>query len=100
MPTVVIRYQLHPDQVEENLRLLDDVYREMHAVRPAGLSYATIQLDDDVSFLAIVSGDAGPAVLTGLPAFQHYRTTLDQRCTHPPAMTSGRTIHTYDAPQT
>lgn len=97
MPTVVIRYQLHPDQVEEQLRLLDDVYREMHAVRPRDLSYTTIQLDDDVSFLAIVSGDAGPAVLTGLPVFQHYRTTLDQRCIHPPVMTSGRTIHTYDA---
>ncbi len=100
MPTVVIRYQLHPDQVAEELRLLDDVYREMHALRPRDLSYTTIQLGDDVSFLAIVSGDAGPAVLTDLPAFQHYRTTLDQRCLHPPVMTSGRTIHTYDAPQT
>ncbi len=100
MPTVVIRCQLHPDQVGTELRLLDDVYREMHAVQPAGLSYITIQLDDDVSFLAIVSGDAGPGVRTGLPVFQHYRTTLDQRCTHPPVMTSGRTIHTYDPPQT
>lgn len=100
MPLVVIRYQLRPEQVEENLRLLDEVYREMHTVRPAGLSYTTIQLDDDVSFLAIVSGAAGPGVLTGLPVFQHYRTTLDQRCIQPPVMTSGRTIHTYDAPQT
>jgi len=97
MPTVVIRYQLHPEQVEENLRLLDEVYREMHTVRPAGLSYTTIQLDDDVTFLAIVSGDAGPGVLSGLPVFQHYRTTLDQRCIHPPVMTAGRTIHAYDA---
>ncbi len=100
MPTVLIRYQLRPDQVEENLRLLDDVYQEMHTVRPAGLSYTTIQLNDAVSFLAIVNGDAAPGVLTNLPAFQHYRTTLDQRCIHPPAMTTGQTIHTYDAPET
>jgi hypothetical protein len=73
VPTVLIRYQLRPDQVEENLRLLDDVYQEMHTARPAGLSYTTIQLDDGVSFLAIVSGDAVPGVLTDLAAFQHYR---------------------------
>ncbi len=100
MPTVMIRYQLHPDQVETQLRLLDDVYREMHALRPAGLSYTTIQLDDHVTFLAIVNGDAVPAVLTDLPAFQHYRSTLHQRCSQPPAMTSGRTIHAYNSPQT
>jgi len=100
MPTVVIRYQLHPDQVEENLRLLDDVYREMHAVQPRDLSYTTIQLDDDLTFLAIVSGNAVPGVLTDLPAFQRYRGTLDQRCIHPPAMTQGRTIHAYNEPET
>lgn len=99
MPTVVIHYQLHPDQLDRHLRLLEAAYREMDSAQPGGLSYTTIQFDDDVSFLAVVSGDAGPGVLTTLPAFQHYRATLDQRCAQSPVMTQGRTIHTYNQPE-
>ncbi len=36
MPTVLIRYQLRPDQVEENLRLLDDTVRS-----PSHVSHST-----------------------------------------------------------
>ena len=48
---VMIRYKLKPDEVDENLALLREVYAELKAVQPDGLREATYQLDDKVTFV-------------------------------------------------
>ena len=51
---VMIRYKLKPDEVDENLALLREVYAELKAVQPDGLREATYQLDDKVTFVTFV----------------------------------------------
>ena len=92
---VMFRCKLKPDAVAHNLELLDAVYEELAAVRPAGLRYSTYQLDDQVTFVAIAELENGPGLLQGLAAFQRYRADLEQRCAEPPAMTVMREVGSY-----
>jgi hypothetical protein len=41
-----IRYQVKPEQVAENERLIGDVFRELDAKRPAGTRYLVLALPD------------------------------------------------------
>jgi quinol monooxygenase YgiN len=86
---VMIRYKLKHDQVEQDSELLHAVYQELAATRPSGLRYATFQLGDQVSVIAFAEFDAEPGAAPHhrLPSFQHYRSTLDQRCERPPEVT-------------
>jgi quinol monooxygenase YgiN len=86
---VMIRYTIKPDQAEQNAELLRDVYDELAATSPSGLRYATYQLDDGLSFVAFAEFDAEPGAAPHhrLASFQRYRSTLDERCQQPPAVT-------------
>ena len=53
MRRVVVRYRVRPDRVEENERLVRAVYEELAAVQPEGLRYATVKLDDGVTFVHV-----------------------------------------------
>jgi quinol monooxygenase YgiN len=86
---VMIRYKVKPDQLEQDSALLRAVYQELASGRPSGLRYATFQLDDGVSFVAFVEFETEPGAAPHhrLPSFQRYRTTLNERCEQPPAVT-------------
>ncbi|MGH3321382.1 MAG: hypothetical protein ACRDN9_14630 [Streptosporangiaceae bacterium] len=92
---VMIRCKVRPDEVERNLELLQDVYEEMRSVQPKGLRYATLQLEDKVTFVAFAEMDEGPAVLQQLGAFQRYRATLDDRCDEPSVLTVLHEVGSY-----
>ncbi|MEU9886000.1 hypothetical protein [Sphaerisporangium sp. NPDC051011] len=92
---VMISCKIKPEQVERNVELLREVYEEMRTLGPAGLRYASFQLDDEVTFVSFAEMDDGPEVLRGLEAFQRYRATLDERCEEPPAMTVLREVGSY-----
>ena len=94
----MIRYRVKRDQVERNLELLRAVYEEMEAARPDGLSYATFQLEDGVSFVDLVSTENGPGPLSRLEAFGRFRSTLDERCDEPPTMTELREVGSFRFP--
>ena len=85
MHHVMVRYKLKPDQVERNLALLRDFYRELESTQPETLRYATYQLEDEVSFVHLHASDSH-ARFAGLAAFQRFRSTLEERCEEPPVM--------------
>ncbi len=87
MPGVMIRYKVKRDQVEQNLELLRAAYKELGSTQPDGLRWATFQLEDEVSFVDFVAGEADPGMLSRLEAFRRFRSTLDERCDEPPVMT-------------
>jgi hypothetical protein len=95
METVLIRYRVKRDHLEQNLQLLHAVYEELDKAQPSGLRWVTYQLEDEVSFIDIVGGDGDPSDLAHLPAFQHFRSTLDGRCDEPPTMTEVREIGSF-----
>jgi len=93
----MVRYTLKPECVAENERLAAAVYEALHAARPAGLRYATFRLGDGVSFMHVVSHEAGEGVnaLTSLPAFQAFAAGGKERCVEPPQRTELTEIGSY-----
>lgn len=91
---VMIRYRLKPDQVESTVELIRAMYEEFESIQPDALREATFQLDDKVSFVTFVEID-DPGRLATMPAFQRYRSTLDDRCEQPPVVTVLHEVGSY-----
>jgi hypothetical protein len=83
MRRVMVRYTVKPDRVEENERLVRAVYAELAVATPEGLRYATIKLDDGVTFVHVASHEAGNPVQE-IAAFQRFTAEIRDRCDEPP----------------
>ena len=94
---VLIRYTVKREEVPAHLELVGAVYAELHRLAPAGLGYATYQLEDGASFVEVLTGPAGPGPLAASAAFQRFRSTLDARCEHPAVPTELREVGSYTA---
>jgi hypothetical protein len=97
MRQVMVRYKVKTDRVEENEALVRAVYDELHETEPAGLRYATFQLDDGVSFMHIASTDDGHNPLSEVKAFGEFQKEIGDRCEEPPVVTELREIGSFRA---
>ena len=88
MRQVMVRYKVKPDRVAENEALVRAVYDALHRTEPAGLRYATFQLDDGVSFVHISQTDDGQNPLTEVEAFARFQEGIRDRCEEPPTVTA------------
>lgn len=91
----LIRYTVRAGEVARHLDLVRAVYEDLARTGPSGLGYATYQLEDGVSFVELLTGEAGPAPLAASAAFQRFRSTLDARCEQPPVLTELREVGSY-----
>ena len=57
MGVAVVRYTTKPDRADENQALIEKVFAELDAERPAGLRYASFRLADAVSFVHVAEID-------------------------------------------
>jgi hypothetical protein len=82
----LIRYKTKPEFDDENQRLVERVYEELTARDPGGVHYATLRLEDGVSFmhLFITDSDAAADTLGTIAAFAEFLRDLPQRCAEPP----------------
>ncbi|CAA9459717.1 MAG: hypothetical protein AVDCRST_MAG02-2058 [uncultured Rubrobacteraceae bacterium] len=80
MDRMMIRYRVKPDELERHLELLRDVYEELESTKPEGFRWATFRINDETSFVDVVSGNGLPGPLPQLESFRRYRATLDDRC--------------------
>jgi quinol monooxygenase YgiN len=88
--------KVKPGEVDRNVALLEAAFEELEQVKPAGLRYVTYRLDDGVTFVGFVEMAGDPSALRDLPAFQRYRSTLEERCEEPPVMTVLHQVGSYD----
>jgi len=97
MKHVIVRYKVKPDRAAENEQLVRAVYAELHQTKPAGLRYATFQLDDGVSFVHLASNDTekGPSPLSEVQAFKRFQENIADRCEESPVVTEIREIGSY-----
>ena len=97
MRRVMVRYRVKPDQAAANEDLVRAVYEELERTRPAGLRYATFQLEDGVSFvhLASTETDDGHNPLSGVGAFARFQEGIRDRCDAAPVVTELREIGSY-----
>ena len=99
MKRSIVRYEVKPDRVAENERLVRAVYAELHERRPDGMAYATYRLNDGVSFVHIsVSADGERSPLLDLPAFQDFLEGVEDRCTVLPQASEATEIGRYRDP--
>jgi hypothetical protein len=93
MKTIVVRYQAKPERADENQKLIEAVFAELHDREPEGFTYKVFRLDDGVSFIHVVIEHdvAEPGSLQALPAFQAFVADIGDRCEIPP-VAMGATI--------
>jgi hypothetical protein len=95
MRHVIVRYTVKPDRVEENESLVRAVYEELHSTAPAGLSYATLKLDDGISFVHVAATEDDRNPLADVAAFKRFQQGIAERCDEPPAVTEVTEIGSY-----
>ena len=95
MRHVMVRYKVKPDRAAENEELVRGVYDELHRTEPAGLRYATFQLDDGVSFVHLASTEDGHNPLPEVKAFQRFQQNIADRCHEAPVLTDLRKIGSF-----
>ena len=96
MSTTVVRYQVKPERVSENERLMRAVYEELSALAPEGLRYATFRLDDGVSFVHVATTEGeSPSPLAGLTAFRAFLDGVRERCDVPPHSSKAEVVGAY-----
>jgi hypothetical protein len=92
-----VRYTVKPDQAARNEELVRRVYDELHRSAPEGLHYATLVLEDGVSFIHIASvetaDDHNP--LTDVVAFREFQKHIGDRIQAPPVSASAREVGSY-----
>ena len=95
MKQVMVRYKVKPDRAEENEELVRAVYDELRRTTPAGLRYATFQLEDGVSFVHVAQTEEGQNPLTEVAAFKEFQKEIGDRCEEPPVVAELREVGSY-----
>jgi len=97
MNQVIVRYKVKPHRAAQNVELVRAVYDELGRMRPAGLRYATFQLDDGVSFVhvAVNETDSTRSPLTEVAAFAEFQREIADRCEEQPRVTEVRSVGAY-----
>lgn len=95
MRQVMVRYKVKPDRAAENEELVRAVYDELARTEPAGLRYATFQLDDGVSFLHLAKTEDEHSPLSQVKAFKRFQENIDERCDEAPIVTELREIGSF-----
>jgi hypothetical protein len=93
----MVRYKVKPDRAAENEQLVRAVYDELHRTQPAGLRYATFQLEDGVSFVHLSTSEApdGRNPLSDVEAFARFQEGIGARCDEPPTVTELREVGSF-----
>jgi hypothetical protein len=92
----VVSYSVHPARGDENEALVRAVFEELDRARPAGIDYATLRLEDGVSFLHVATAGSG-AMLGELDAFRAFQAGVPERAEAPPEFASAKLIGDYRA---
>ena len=81
----LVRYKAKPEQVQENERLIENVFQELHAKSPNGVRYLALKLGDGtfVHFSMVEDSDAGSPIVA-LDAFHTFQSGIKERCIEAP----------------
>ncbi len=70
MAKTLIRYRVKPEKVAENQRLVEDVFRELHAKSPKDTRYLVLKLADGTFCHLFEDGSGAIASLDAFAAFR------------------------------
>jgi len=87
---MMVRYTVKADRADENEGYITRVFEQLQREQPAGLRYASLKLEDGVSFMHIVAVDTALEhnPLPQLSAFKEFTAAIQDRCVEPPVTTA------------
>ena len=96
MTSALIRYRVHPPFIDENTRLVREVFEELRAKAPQGLSYTVVGLGDG-TFVHLIDTAPGMSTnaLTTLEAFKRFQQGIRDRCAELPYSGDASVVGTY-----
>jgi len=84
----LIRYQTGSEHADQNQRLIEAVFDELSASRPAGIQYGVLRLEETkFHHIVLAEDEAARARFTGLAAFRAFQAGVRERCVEPPVST-------------
>ena len=92
MQTMLVRYRAKPEKIEENQRLIGEVFRELQAKSPADVRYLVLKLSDG-TFCHLV--EDGSKTIAGLAAFAAFRRGGEDRRIDEPQQLEATVIGNY-----
>jgi hypothetical protein len=96
MKRTLIRYTTSTAMADKNAELIANVFVELKAVKPEGVRYLSLRLDDD-TFIHLVetAADDGSSILPKLAAFQAFQSGIRERCVEPPLVRAAKIVGNY-----
>jgi hypothetical protein len=97
MKRTLIRYRTRPETTQENQRLIENVFQELHAKSPQGVRYMVLKLDDGTFLHFVEAGDGGNPLLE-LEAFLAFQRGIKDRCAESPQARDAVIVGNYRVP--
>jgi hypothetical protein len=95
MRRVMVRYRVKPEHSERNAELVRAVYAQLHDEQTPGIRYATVRLEDGVTFVHLAETEPGSNPLAALDAFAEFQREIAARCDEPPVVAELEVIGSY-----
>jgi hypothetical protein len=96
MKRTLIRYDIKPGRTDENQRLIEGVFQELHAKAPGGVRYMALRLDTGTFVHFVEVDDAGGSnPLPELDAFRSFQNGIRDRQVEPAQSSSAAIIGNY-----
>ena len=85
--TVVVRYELKSDRLDEHVALIENVFRHLNEAAPAGVHYAAMREADGNWFTHVghYESDEARSAASENDAFAAFTAEIADRCVTPPA---------------
>jgi hypothetical protein len=93
----MVRYKLKAGAVDENEKLIGQVFAQLARDKPAGVRYQVFRMPDGVSFVHLATSRAEVNPVTTLEAFKQYTAGIRDRCEEPPVSARLEGVGEYDA---
>jgi hypothetical protein len=88
----LIRYRAKPEKADENQRLVEGVFRELHAKSPPDVRYLVLRLSDGTSCHLV---EDGAKVVPNLDAFDAFRRGGEERRLDEPQQLEATVVGNY-----
>lgn len=95
MKLTVVRYRTKPGVAEENARLIQAVFQELHTKSPDDVRYLSLRLSDDTFVHFSIAETKDGASPPQLDAFRSFQSSPKERCIEPPLQTGATIVGDY-----
>ena len=97
--TVIVRYELNPERLDEHVALIEAVFAHLNATAPVGVHYAALREADGVAFTHVghYESDEARSLASENDAFAAFTAAIADRCTVPPSAAPQAIVGNYGA---